>query len=81
MKIRELSISARARMCLLTAGYEDIEELRDITDEELLEIRNLNVKGVTEIRAAIEAYFIEEEDESEKDLEDEFKDITIFQRD
>ena len=76
MKIRELSISARARMCLLTAGYEDIEELRDITDEELLEIRNLNVKGVTEIRAAIEAYFIEEEDESEKDLEDEFKDIT-----
>ena len=68
-------------MCLLTAGYEDIEELRDITDEELLEIRNLNVKGVTEIRAAIEAYFIEEEDESEKDLEDEFKDITIFQRD
>lgn len=68
-------------MCLLTAGYEDIEELRDITDEELLEIRNLNVKGVTEIRAAIEEYFIEEEDESEKDLEDEFKDITIFQRD
>ena len=58
MKIRELSISARARMCLLTAGYEDIEELRDITDEELLKIKNLNVKGVAEIREEIELYFL-----------------------
>ena len=81
MKIRELSISARARMCLLTAGYEDIEELRDITDEELLKIKNLNVKGVAEIREEIELYFFEKEYETEKDLENEFEDITIFQRD
>lgn len=42
MKIRELTISARAKTCLLAAGYEDIEELESITDEELLNIRNLN---------------------------------------
>lgn len=68
-------------MCLLTAGYEDIEELRDITDEELLKIKNLNVKGVAEIREEIELYFFEKEYETEKDLENEFEDITIFQRD
>ena len=57
MKIRELTISARAKMCLLTAGYEDIEDLENVTDEELLNIRNLNGKGVAEIRAAIDEYF------------------------
>ena len=45
MKIRELPISARAKMCLLSAGYEDIEELENIADEELLKIKNLNEKG------------------------------------
>ena len=60
MKIRELSISARAKVCLLTAGYEELEDLKDITDEELLEIRNLNAKGVAEIREKIEEYFAEE---------------------
>ena len=60
MKIRELSISARAKVCLLTAGYEALEDLKDITDEELLEIRNLNAKGVAEIREKIEEYFAEE---------------------
>ncbi|MGI6064366.1 DNA-directed RNA polymerase subunit alpha C-terminal domain-containing protein [Blautia sp.] len=76
MKIRELDISARAMMCLLTAGYEDIEDLESITDKELLNIRNLNGKGVKEIRAAIDEYFASA-DESEDD-EDEFEDITIF---
>lgn len=62
MKIRELSISARAKMCLRTAGYEDIEDLENITDEELLKIRNLNEKGVAEIRKAINEYFTKEDD-------------------
>lgn len=73
MKIRELDISARAKMCLLTAGYEDIEDLERVTDEELLNIRNLNGKGVAEIRATIDEYFISK-DEPEDD-EDEFEDI------
>ena len=73
MKIRKLTISARAKMCLLTAGYEDIEDLESVTDEELLNIRNLNGKGVAEIRAAIDEYFTSK-DEPEDD-EDEFEDI------
>ena len=88
MKIRELSISARAKGCLLTAGYEELEDLKDITDEELLEIRNLNAKGVAEIREKIEEYFAEEDFmDFEDSYEDEFidfdddYDITIFQGD
>lgn len=63
-------------MCLLTAGYEDIEDLESVTDEELLSIRNLNEKGVAEIRAAIDEYFSEEDEPEEE--ENEFEDITIF---
>lgn len=80
MKIQELNISARARMCLLSAGYEEIEELKDITDEELLKIKNLNVKGVLEIREKIEEYFDDFIDFDDY-YEDEFEDITIFQSD
>ena len=82
MKIHELSISARAKVCLLTAGYEELEDMKDITDEELLEIRNLNAKGVAEIREKIEEYFAEEDLMDFEDFyEDEFEDITIFQSD
>lgn len=93
MKIRELSISARAKGCLLTAGYEELEDLKDITDEELWEIRNLNAKGVAEIREKIEEYFAEEDfmdfeysykDEFidfDDDYDEKFEDITIFQGD
>lgn len=73
MKIRELTISARAKMCLLSAGYEDIEDLENVTDGELLKIKNLNEKGVAEIRTAINTYFTDD------DAENEFEDITIFQ--
>ena len=78
MKIQELNISARARMCLLSAGYEEIEELKDITDEKLLKIRNLNAKGVLEIREKIEEYFDNFIDFDDY-YEDKFEDITIFQ--
>ena len=57
MKIRYLNISARARDCLLNAGYEEIEELKWITDEELTKIKNINENCVKEIRGAIDEYF------------------------
>lgn len=65
MKIRELSISARSKACLLSAGCENLEDLRNVTDGELLEIRNLNRKCVAEIRKAIEDYFQEDLNELE----------------
>ena len=63
MKIRELTISARAKMCLLSAGYEDIEDLELVPDEELIKIKNLNEKGVAEIRTVIDAYFTDDEND------------------
>lgn len=63
MKIRELTISARAKMCLLSVGYEDIEDLESVTDEELIKIKNLNEKGVAEIRTAINTYFTDDEND------------------
>jgi len=52
--IKELDISARSKACLLRAGYETTEDLDGITDEELLEIKNINQQCVDEIRAALE---------------------------
>ena len=57
MKIIELNISARSKHCLLNAGYKDVEDLRDVSDETLSEIRNLNQACVAEIRKAIVEYF------------------------
>lgn len=56
MNIKELNISARAKSCLLSAGYKDIGDLQGIGDEVLLEIKNLNQTCVCEIRNAINSY-------------------------
>ena len=56
MLIRDLSISARARSILLSAGFETIEDLQFVSDEDLLKLRNMNQKCVTEIRTAINSY-------------------------
>ena len=42
MKIRDLDLSVIVKAGLRRAGYEDVEELRDLADEKLLEIRNMN---------------------------------------
>lgn len=65
MKIKELPISARAKVCLLNAGYEDVDDLKEISNVQLLCIRNLGKKGATEVRTFIEGYF-DEEDEADE---------------
>lgn len=57
MTIRELNISARSRSCLMNAGYKEVEELREVSDETLLAIKNLNQVCVAEIRKAIEDFY------------------------
>lgn len=61
MKIRDLDISARARHCLIAAGYEYLSELRNVSDGDLLKLRNFNQSCLDEVREAIEEYFMEEE--------------------
>ena len=53
MKIADLNISARAKSCLLRAGYLDIEELEGISDDTLLEIKNFNYACIDELREAM----------------------------
>lgn len=57
MTIRELNISARSKSCLMSAGYKEVEDLRDVSDDTLSEIRNLNQECVAEIRKAVDDYF------------------------
>lgn len=56
MKIRDLAISARARNCLISSGFETIEELSELSDEKLLAIHNFDYKCLQEIRNALENY-------------------------
>lgn len=53
MKIIDLNISARAKSCLIRFGYEDINELQHVSDEDLLKIKNFNEKCLQEVRSAI----------------------------
>lgn len=53
MKIADLNISARAKSCLLRAGYSDIKELERISDDMLLEIKNFNYACIDELREAM----------------------------
>ena len=61
MKIRDMNISARAKSCLLGAGYMFASEIMNLADEQLLSIRNLNEKCLEEIREALDNYTPEDE--------------------
>lgn len=74
MTIRELNISARSKSCLMSAGYKEVEDLRDVSDETLSEIRNLNQACVAEIRKAIDEYF----SDAEVDDIDLFDDVDLL---
>ncbi len=51
--IDELLLSVRSYNCLKRAGVESVEELRDMSDKELLGIRNLSRKCFEEIKQAL----------------------------
>ena len=77
MKIRELNISARSRSCLLNAGYTDVEDLKDIDDDTLLSIKNLNQTCVAEIRNVIIEYFSVGDELSETKISDSLTKVNI----
>ena len=58
MNIKDMNISARAKSCLLNAGYKDIEDIKDITESDLSQIHNVSDKVKVEILQAVEDYFI-----------------------
>jgi len=61
--IRDLDISARAKSCLLNAGYNEIEEILEMSNEELLNVhKNMNDNCVLNVREAINNYKSHEAD-------------------
>ncbi len=56
MHIREWNVSARTKSCLINAGYAYVEELKGISNAELLSIRNLNQSCIDEIKESLNSY-------------------------
>ena len=60
MKIKEMNISARAKACLLRAGYEEVSELKDVPVSVLGQIQNMNQSCVNEVVSFINNYMSSE---------------------
>ena len=60
--IDDLELSVRSYICLRRAGIKTIEELKAMTDEDLLHVRNLGRKNVAEIKETLAAYLQEHPD-------------------
>ena len=54
MKIEELHLSLRAYNCLKRTGIHTVEQLRVLTDEELMRIRGFGIGCLTEVRRLIQ---------------------------
>lgn len=59
MKIDDMDFSCRTYNCLRRAGIETAEELLIMSDEKLMQVRNLNSKGLAEIREKMKSYEIQ----------------------
>lgn len=53
MKIEELDLSVRAYNCLKRAKIDTVEQLQQMTDDDLLRIRNMGTRTVEEIRQKV----------------------------
>lgn len=54
MKIEELGLSARAYNVLKRARIDTVEQLQQLSDEDLLRLRNMGVSTLKEIREKVE---------------------------
>jgi len=50
MTVEELDLSVRSYNCLKRAGINTVEELTDKTESEMMKVRNLGKKSLTEIK-------------------------------
>ncbi len=53
VSILDVGLSARAKNCLMRSGHTTLKSIIDMTDEELLQIRNMGRKSVEEIKEFI----------------------------
>lgn len=59
IKIDDLDFSNRTYNCLKRQGIEKLEELRNYTEEELMNIRNFGQKSLDEVRDKLKEYNLE----------------------
>lgn len=55
MSIYDLEFTTRTHNCLLRAGIKTLEQLRELSDDDLRNIRNLNEKCICEIKSKLAA--------------------------
>lgn len=53
MKIEELSFSLRTYNCLKRTRIDTVEQLQEMTDDQLMEIRGFGIRCLTEVRRII----------------------------
>ena len=63
MKIKEMTISARAKVCLLNAGYEEVSDLEDVPASSLRKIKNMSQSCVNEVMSFMIDYMKSENHE------------------
>ncbi len=54
--IEELNLSTRSHNCLAAVGIKTIGQLLEVSDKELLKIKNLGLKALNEIKYALTFY-------------------------
>lgn len=54
MKITELDLSVRSYNVLLRAGIDTTEKIKEMTDDDLRQIKHLNEKCLKEIREVVD---------------------------
>jgi len=58
-QLRVLDLSTHAYNCLRRAGFDTVADVASLSDEQILEIRNIGVKTQKEIRAKLTSYLDE----------------------
>lgn len=53
MTVEELDLSVRSYNCLKRAGINTVEELIDKTESEMMKVRNLGKKSLTEVKVKL----------------------------
>lgn len=54
--LEDIELGVRAYNCLKRAGIESVEELQELSDDKLLQIRNLGKKGYEEVKQKLAAF-------------------------
>ena len=70
--IEELELSIRSYNCLKRAGISTVGQLKKLTDEDFMKIRNFGMKSLIEVKGILKDIDFEEYDEWDEEWDDEW---------